>query len=282
VGNEIDQGHPASDYDGLIELQDELNAKQTQLARVIALHADPAMGFPMTAFDSQGNIHANRKAFAFVTKDDLPAYVTWDAQLAAAMADRDAALTAFCMAAELSQGLLGLDKGGVPDSARKLRLQATKTLARVKRKSKFIKPFIRTAIDTALMMTRAGRVVKVAMGLGDDGTGTAVDLRDGLPIDELDQANTLSILTGAKPVMSVDRAVRTQLTDPEAADKELAILEKEAAAAAPTVAMTGALGEPGEQPGEPAGGQPSDPAVPQGAAQPAAGGVSDDEYTAAA
>ena len=32
-----------SDYDGLVERQDELNAKQTQISRVQAKHADPKL-----------------------------------------------------------------------------------------------------------------------------------------------------------------------------------------------------------------------------------------------
>jgi hypothetical protein len=244
MGNEIDEGCPISDYDGLIELQDELNAKQTQIARVIAQHADPAVAFPARAADPDGNIRTRKKAFFFDSREDIPQYIVWNAELAAAIEDRDFTLNALCIAAELSQGLLGLEKGGAPDSARKLRLQATKSLARVKRKAKQIRPFIRQAVNTSLEMTRAARVVKVAMGLnGVDGGGVAVDLRDGLPIDDLDQATVISTLTGGKPTMSVERGVALQINDPKAAAKELETLKKETAEAAPSVNIQGPVGE---------------------------------------
>jgi hypothetical protein len=44
--NELVRGRPVSDYDGAIDLQDALNAKQTQIGRVLAKHADPKLAFP--------------------------------------------------------------------------------------------------------------------------------------------------------------------------------------------------------------------------------------------
>lgn len=237
MGNEIDEGCPTSDYDGLIELQDELNAKQSQIARVIAKHADPKLGLPAEMFDGDSNVKASATAFAFRSKEELPQYIVWNAELAAAIEDRDFTLRGLCIASELSPGLLGLEQGAAPDSARKLRLQATKALSRTKRKSSSVRPFIRTAMDTAMMMINAGRKISVAMG---GSQGCAVDLRDGLPIDELDQAQTISMLTGGKPTMSVERGVGLLLPDPEAAEKELERLNANIAAATPSIFIDGA------------------------------------------
>lgn len=246
MANELDEGKPTCDYDGLIELQDELNAKQTQIARVIAKHADPKLAAPEAVADPNGNLTANQNVYFYRTKDDIPSYITWNAELASAIEDRDFTLQAFCIAAETSQGLLGIEKGAAPDSARKLRLQATKTLARVSRKATFVRPFIRTALDTALQLVNAGSRVKVMGGAVAGGVGAAVDLRDGLPVDELDQAQTISMLTANKATMSVERGVRLQVQDPVAAQEEIDLLKKEAAEAAPTVQLGGIVGEPGE------------------------------------
>jgi hypothetical protein len=242
MANEIDGGRATSDYDGLIELQDELNAKQTQIARVIAMHGDPMIAFHQDSVGPDGNMRVKNKAIFFRSKEEIPQYIVWNAQLEAAMADRDFTLNALCMAAEMSQGLLGLEKGGAPDSARKLRLQATKTLARVKRKAKFVKPFIQTALDTALQMIQAGKVVRVSLA-GANGKGSAVDLRDGLPVDDLDQAQVIATLAPGRQMLSLERGVGMQINDPAAAAQEVARIEKEAAAAAPSVNITGPIGE---------------------------------------
>lgn len=228
VANESDEGDVTSDYDGLIELQDELNAKQTQIARVIAKHSDPKIALPEASAGDDGNVKSNWNAWFFRNKEEIPSYITWNAELSAAIEDRDFTLQGMCIAAEMSPGLLGFEKGAVPDSARKLRLQATKALCRAKRKSTFVRPFVKTSLDTAMRLMIAGKRVQVAMG------SAAVDLRDGLPIDEADQAQTINMLTGGKPAMSIERAVALQISDPIAAAQEVQRIKDEAAAAVPT------------------------------------------------
>ena len=94
----------------------------------------------------------------------------------------------------------------------------------------FVKPFIRTVVDTALKMEAAGRRVQVAMG-----GVSAVDLRDGLPVDEMDQATVISTLTGGEPTISVERAVAIQIPDPVAQAEELARLDKARAGKVATI-----------------------------------------------
>lgn len=240
TANELDEGKPTCDYDGLIDLQDELNAKQTQIARVIAKHADPKMAAPSASAEDKGNVSASHDLWFFRSKEEIPQYITWNAQLASAMEDRDFTLNAFCTAAELSAVLMGIKQGATPDAARKVRLEATKSLSRAKRKATFIKPFLKTAMTTAMMMEQAGRVTQVSMG------GVGVDLRDGLPVDELDKASAISTYRAAG-VMSVKRAVKEQLVDPAAVEEELAELAEEKAAATPPILLGGQGGiEPGQ------------------------------------
>lgn len=235
LANEDDEGQVTSDYDGLIDLQDELNHKQTQVAVVIAKHANPKMAIPQDMVDPEGNIRASHEVFFVRSKDELPSYITWNPELAAAIADREFTVQAICVAAELSPVLLGIKQGATPDAARKLRLEATKSLSRAKRKGMYLAPFIRTAIDTAMKLENAAR--KIALALPP----SSVDLRDGLPVDELDEAQVLNLKTGGKPVMSVERAVERQLPDPEAAAVELARLKEATAAETPPILMA----EPG-------------------------------------
>ena len=78
-----------SDYDGLIELQDMLNAKQTQIARVLSKHSDPKLILPARAANAEGNVPASAEVYFANTPDEKPSYLTWEAQLAIAMQDRN-------------------------------------------------------------------------------------------------------------------------------------------------------------------------------------------------
>jgi hypothetical protein len=49
---------------------------------------DPKMVFPEEAFDEQGNIRSDYEAFPFTDPEKIPKYITWNAELAAAMQDR--------------------------------------------------------------------------------------------------------------------------------------------------------------------------------------------------
>lgn len=216
-----------SDYDGLIELQDSVNAKMAQIARVLAKHADPKLAVPESGADPQGNVRASHDLFFFRSKDEIPQYITWTAELTAAMADREAAVDALCVAAEMSQILLGIKKGATPDAARKLRLEATNSLAKVGRKAINIEPAIARAIEATQKLdqtsSRSRQYPVDAVG---------VEMRDGLPTDPLDDANEISMLRSAQ-VMSVEDAVERRKEDPDAVAIELQRLAKEREAATP-------------------------------------------------
>jgi hypothetical protein len=176
-----------------------------------------------------GSMISSYDVFAFESKDQVPQYITWNAELAAAMEDRNQAVMSLCAAAEMSPVLLGIRQGTTPDAARKLRLEATKSLSRAARTALFVAPFVCRANDVAMQLINSGRAVIVPMG------GCSASLSDGLPQDDLDQAQTLSLLAGGKAVMSVDRAVEIQIPDPEAAAAEIARLKDAAASATPSI-----------------------------------------------
>lgn len=233
--NEVGGVIETSDYDGLIGLQDTVNAKIAQIARVIAQHTDPNLAMPAEAADPDGNNRSGNKVYYFRDPGQLPQYVVWNAQLEAARADKIDSINAFCMAAEMSQVLLGLKEGAAPDAARKLKLEATNTLAKVGRKALILEPAIARAIEVALRLdqtTRTRRTYPI------DPIG--VEPRDGLPVDELDEAATVEKLRGAG-VMSIEAAVSRRIEDPDAEAVEVQRIKSESQASMPSVL----LGEPG-------------------------------------
>lgn len=238
--NRVGDCEETSDYDGLLEFQDSLNAKFAQLARVLAQHADPKLAMPEAAADPSGAVPATHNVFFFRSKEEIPQYITWSAELDAAMRDRDAAINAFCAGAEMSPVLLGIRQGATPDAARKLRLEATKDLAKTNRKALVVQPAIALAIETALRMDQA---TPLRRSYPVEPVG--VEMRDGLPIDELDRATVIATLRPGKNA-SLESAVEMRVEDPDAAATEVARIREEDAAAMPTVLSPLGGVEPGE------------------------------------
>jgi hypothetical protein len=229
-----------SDYDGLIELQDAVNGKYAQFARVIAKHSDPKIHFPTEAANPQGNVPATHDAFYGAT---APEYIVWNPQLDAAYKDREANVLAFCTAAEMSPVLLGIRQGATPDAARKLRLEATKDLAKTGRKSLIVEPAIAMVIELAQRLDQSTPLLR---SYPIDSVG--VHMRDGLPVDGQDLAAEAATWRAAE-LLSLEGGVAMRIEDPAAAKVEVELIKKEAAAKLPTVFA-------------PLGGGPNEPGVP--------------------
>jgi hypothetical protein len=214
IPNQLVRGCPVSDYDGAIELQDALNAKNSQVGRVLLKHSDPRMAFPEEAFDEKGNIRVDHEVFAFSDPQKIPQYITWNAELAHAMADRAFVLNQLLVRTETSPVLLGLKDGSAPDAYRKVRLESFNSLTKAARKAAYWKAGLRRAIAVAQAMENTLPGVRYPQ------RPIGVTLRDGIPQDELDQANRLAILKNAG-LISLPRAIEEQLGDPAAAQREL-------------------------------------------------------------
>ena len=74
IANFLVRDIAVSDYDGLVEQQDLLNAKRTQMARVLAQHSDPAMAMPTRNFKPDGTLDSEYKVFAFDQADMIPVH----------------------------------------------------------------------------------------------------------------------------------------------------------------------------------------------------------------
>jgi hypothetical protein len=222
----------------LIELQDALNAKHTQVARVLAQHSDPKLAMKAFAADQNGGASARQNLFFFNSPDDIPKYITFNAELDAAIRDRQEVRDAMLTKAEIAPILLGIKTGSTGSSHsafKSVRLEAVNTIAMIKRKAIIWKAAIRSLI------TMAQDLEQTIPGIRYDRVEPGVDTRDGIPIDSDAQANEIATLRGAG-VMSVENAVETRIPDPALAAKELAAIAREEAAKVPTTLMT----EPGD------------------------------------
>jgi hypothetical protein len=223
-------------------MQDSVNAKFAQVARVLAKHADPKIAIPSRSASPDGTVPATHDTWFYEIKEEIPQYITWSAELDAAMKDRTEAILAFCAAAEMSPVLLGIRQGATPDAARKLRLEATKDLAKVARKALMMEPAIARAVDIAQRLEATSYRNRPAIYTVDP---IGVAMRDGLPNDPKDDAEVVSLLRGAG-VMSVEDGVEVRYQDPDGKAAEVARIAAEKSAAMPT--FFGPLG--GETPAE--------------------------------
>jgi hypothetical protein len=223
-----------SDYDGLIDAQDALNAKHTQIARILARHSDPALIAGEDAADEDGNL---RFADGVLYERDGPGkgvrYLTWDGQLDAAQQDRNFALSALATQAEMPLSLLGVKDDATAETAQKMRLQASNALAKAQRKAVTWREAIRLALSLAVE-AEIGRPPPPDKSLG-------VEMRDGLPDDEESRANVIATLRAAG-VLSIDRGLELQYLDPQSKEEEKSRLATEHARTTPSVLF----GEPGE------------------------------------
>jgi uncharacterized caspase-like protein len=114
-----------------------------------------------------------------------------------------------------------------------------KAITKAKRKALYWKAGIARALSVAQALE-----ISSVPGTRYDTAPLSVELQDGIPNDSLEVAQEISLLTGGKQTMSVNRAVRIQIQDPVAADAEIEKLEEESAAATPTTFFPGAPGAP--------------------------------------
>jgi hypothetical protein len=222
IPNLLVRGMPVSDYDGAVELQDALNAKNSQLGRVLLKHSDPRLAVPEELFDEQGNVRSDHEIFAFGgDAKRVPHYITWDAELQHAMADRAFILNQLLVRTETSPALLGLKEGAAPEAYKKVRLESFNSLSKASRKSAFWKAGLRRALDVAQALENA-----LPAGPRYERGPIGIQLRDGIPTDELERAKRLAVLRRAG-LISVERALEEELQDPSAVEKELSRLARE-------------------------------------------------------
>ena len=135
IPNQLVRGHPVSDYDIGLPFQDALNAKQTQISRVLAKHADPKLAMPAENADSYGSAYSY-DVYYFRDPAEKPSYITWDSELQHAIADRDFVLSNLLVSTETSPVLLGLKDSTIKATAFKtVKVLAMNSLKKAERKS---------------------------------------------------------------------------------------------------------------------------------------------------
>lgn len=254
IPNRLQNGRVISDFDGLIGLQDKVNFKSSQLDAVLAKHGRPKLAAHVDSADEDGNLKASGDVFYFRTKEEIPQYIVWNAEIGSAIQERDNAIDHVCVVAEMSPELLGIKRGiAAPESAKALKIRVMNSLAKAARKATVRAPLIARALKIAQDLEQAtpgnGMVSFVP-------AEPSVRVKDGLPIDELELATIVSTYRSSNS-MSLEDAVAARIPDPEAAAVEVDRIKAERAEATPSILF----GESGASSQQNNAGEPAQAAV---------------------
>lgn len=214
---------------------DEINNRLSQVAAILDKHADPAMAVPagVLEVDNNGNpiFSVNReKVFEIMGKDDiLPQYVTWNGQLQHAYSELDKLISNLLVSAEIPEVALGKSETGTSGSTGiAVRMRMTPLLSKVNRKKQY---FDRALKQVYLVAQMLENVADPAINY--EPVTPLLRFSDGLPRDEMNDAQMIAVRTGSKPTMSQKAAImfldgKTE----EQAEAEIARIEEEGTVAA--------------------------------------------------
>ncbi len=225
-----------SDYEGLESLFESLNNRVSQIDEVLDKHVAPKIVLPPGFVDREGKIRFDRmETIELHAGDQPPSYITWDAHLTAAFTQFDKLLDLLFMLSETAPSAFGLDKFGIAESGRALRLRLLRTLAKINRKRLYYDTALKQALLTA-------QILDVTHGSGSyEPTELTIHWSDGLPEDMVEMVEIEAQRLAAGNT-SVESSVR-RLDGPDAVEAEMQRIGEETKQVG---ALTGGLGRRGQ------------------------------------
>lgn len=189
-------------------LLDEINNRLSQIADILDKHSNPAMAVPsgLLGTDEDGNAQfrvAVDKVFEVMGKDDVvPQYITWNGQLNEAFQELDRLVDMVLTVTEIPAVALGKgDSGTSGASGLAIKWRMNSLLAKVNRKKQYYSKGLKQIFFIA-------QKLEEALGIADyEITIPVLTFQDGLPKDEMEQANIMSIRSGGAKTISQKSAI---------------------------------------------------------------------------
>lgn len=209
-----------SDYEGIESNLEERNARQSQNSRILTKHADPKALVPESLVDEDGKIDIESMDFIKLSPaDQKPEMLVWDPQLDASFKEIDQLNEDFFILTETAPAGFGLDKFGVAESGRALKLRMQRTLAKVARKRRYWEEALKELFGVA-------QVLEQKFGNASY-TPEEVELQwpDGLPGDLVEAVQIETQAVAGRITSRLDAARR--LYGEEAAEKTQAQIATE-------------------------------------------------------
>lgn len=223
------QGH--DDISEHISLFDELNNRITQLSMILNKHADPALAVPVGYLqdDGEGNVFFNvaaNKVFEASKDDIMPQYIVNSSPLVQeAFKELEMIIEFLLSTSEIPAVAVGLkDSGTSGNSGLSIKWRMAGLLAKINRKRQFFEDGLKRVYMVAQMLEKYADPSLDSYEI----TVPVIKFRDGLPQDDTEIANRMSIRTNGSQTLSRKTAlmVMDNLTE-EQADAELGRIDEE-------------------------------------------------------
>lgn len=214
-------------------LLDEINNRLSQIADILDKHSNPAMAVPsgLLSADEDGNAQfrvAVDKVFEVMGKDDvIPQYITWNGQLNEAFNELDRLIDLVLTISEIPAVALGKgDSGTSGSSGLAIKWRMNSILAKINRKKQYYNKGLKTVFYLAQKLEEVLDIADYEI------TIPVLHFQDGLPKDEMEQANIMSIRTGGAKTLSQKSAVMllNDFTEEQAEAEIQRIKDEESAA----------------------------------------------------
>ncbi|MDE7280373.1 MAG: phage portal protein [Ruminiclostridium sp.] len=220
------------DYSAINSLISSIMWRIQRIDTVLNKHSEPSVSGPSSALTWDEHFQRYYLDFGkFYARDNSTdpdvKYITWDGNLTSAFQEIEMLMDQLYIISEMGQAFaLGKDGGGESSgTALKLRL---------------ISPRIKAARIVANNDAAVKRIISIFAelnGIKLNYDNLQLHWKDGIPVDEREQIETLQIATGGKPVMSQYSAMKQRGLSDKDVETELEQLADEAAAVSP-VALT--------------------------------------------
>lgn len=189
-------------------LLDEINNRLSQIADILDKHSNPAMAIPSGLLDVDGDGNAKfrvaiDKVFEVMGKDDvIPQYITWNGQLNEAFQELDRLIDMVLTVTEIPAVALGKgDSGTSGSSGLAIKWRMNSLLAKVNRKKQYYSKGLKQVFYIAQKIEEALEIADYEV------TIPILNFQDGLPKDEMEQANIMAIRSGGAKTISQKSAI---------------------------------------------------------------------------
>lgn len=183
-----DELYGSDDYADLETLVQEMEVRLGQVSKVLDKHADPSAYGPESSLERDpvtGITHfrAGGRFFVVGEGESAPGYLTWDGGLEAAFKELEELKEQLYFISETSPAAFGLMKQGLAESGSALKRLLLAPLKKVARLRMHFDPALR---ETVLL----ANALEAAHGDAPELGGVSIIWRDGLPVDDTEQAQT--------------------------------------------------------------------------------------------
>ena len=227
------------DYSEADSLFTELDTRLSQIAKILDNHSSPNMSGPrknteLDAQTGQQRVDVGGKYFSVEGDEPEPKYLTWDGKLSANFEFLDRILDMLYIVTDTNAAAFSLFENGSIPSGSAMRRLLTRTIARTSRKRLPFADVLPELIVTANKL-EANNIHGVS-----EIESVSVEFKDGLPNDEVEQAEIMKKRTAGRPTISQESAIKSldNKTGEELEEEMQRIKEDSARSAPPEVAPT--------------------------------------------